>query len=222
MDSLYKQNRREQPSECCFEFTPGGHLARPCEKRHLEVEHVNPPNKGNHADSQQPHSVGDWLRLCGVDLYGNEIRWPLDKLNELPDLRAQPKEIYDQCVAWHIFRDDRAVRFPSFENIVLKLDAERCSDAWFLEKPIKLKEDGFTDFKVQLSEGKVSKMRPSNVKVTERMLTPESQQRHLIMVCDKVREFYGVQDDHHIEIHNATADRQYNLPRHSDRDTPRQ
>jgi hypothetical protein len=101
-----------------------------------------------HVSHREPQSVGDWLKLCGIDLSENEVPWPLDKLDRLPDLRTCPKETYNQCIAWHIFRSDKAVRLPSFEMLIPTLDIGSCSDAWFLEKRIKLKENLFADFKV--------------------------------------------------------------------------
>jgi hypothetical protein len=113
--------------------------------------------------------VGDWLRLCGIDLSENEIPWPLDKLDRLPNLRTCPAETYNQCIAWHISRSVKAVRLPSFETLIPTLDIASCSDAWFLEKRIKLKEARFADFKMQLLGDRISKIRLMNVPIKEEM-----------------------------------------------------
>jgi hypothetical protein len=161
---------------------------------------------GKHHDShKESQSVGDLLRLCRVDLSENEIPWPLDKLDRLPNLRACPEETYNQCIAWHIFRSDKAVRLPSFEMLIPTLDIGSCSDAWFLEKRIKLKETLFVDFKLQLLEDRISKIRLLNVPIKGGMVKRSLQNRHRAMVLDKVQELYGVERKHPIEIHDATA-----------------
>jgi hypothetical protein len=160
---------------------------------------------GQNVGHREPQSVGDWLSLCGIDLSENEIPWPLDKLDQLPNLRARPGETYDQCIAWHIFRSDESVCLPSFEMLVPTLDIGSCSDAWILEKRIKLKENLFADFKVQLLEDKITKIRLLNVPIKEEMVKRSSQNRHRDMVLDKVQELYGVERKHPIEIHDATA-----------------
>jgi hypothetical protein len=149
--------------------------------------------------------VGDWLRLCGIDLSENKIPWPLDKLDRLPNLRACPEETYNQCIAWHIFKSDKAVHLPSFEMLIPTLDIGSCSDAWFLEKRIKLKDHLFADFKAQLLEDRVSKIRLLNVPIKEEMINESLQDQHRAMVWDKVQELYGVEKEHPIEIHAMTA-----------------
>jgi hypothetical protein len=160
---------------------------------------------GQNVGHREPQSVGDWLSLCGIDLSENEIPWPLDKLDQLPNLRARPGETYDQCIAWHIFRSDESVRLPSFEMLVPTLDIGSCSDAWILEKRIKLKENLFADFKVQLLEDKITKIRLLNVPIKEEMVKRSTQNRHQAMVSNKVQELYGVGKEHPIEIHDATT-----------------
>jgi hypothetical protein len=160
---------------------------------------------GQHVGHREPQSVGDWLSLCGIDLSENEIPWPLDKLDQLPNLRALPGETYDQCIAWHIFRSDKSVCLPSFEMLVPALDIGSCSDAWFLKKRIKLEENRFANFKVQLLEDKITKIRLLNVPIKEEMVKRSSQNRHRAMVLDKVQELYGVERKHPIEIHDAIA-----------------
>jgi len=164
-----------------------------------------PHHVGKDLDSpKESQSVGDLLRLCRVNLSENEVPWPLDKLDRLPNLRACPEETYDQCITWHIFRSDKAVRLPSFEMLIPTLDIKSCSDAWFLGKRIKLKENLFLDFKVQLLEDKITKIRLLNVPIKEEMVKWDSQDRHQAMVSNKVRELYGVGKEHPIEIHDAT------------------
>lgn len=180
--------------------------ARPAKlhsERHMGVEKINKPGE-RHVDHKQPQSVGEWLRLCRVDLSENEVPWPPNKLNRLPNLRNCPEVTPDQCIAWHIFRDDRAVCLPSFEMLVPTLDAESCSDAWLLEKPIKMKEARLGDFKSQLLENKTPKIRILNVPVKEKMVKRSLQNRHLTMVRNKVQELYGVGKDHPVDVHKAT------------------
>jgi len=160
---------------------------------------------GQHVGHREPQSVGDWLRLCGIDLCENEVPWPLDKLDRLPNLRACPEETYNQCIAWHIFRSDKAVRLPSFEMLIPTLGIGSCSDAWFLEKRIKLKGNMFADFKVQLLEDKITKIRLLNVPIKEEMVKWDLQDPHQTMVRNKVQELYGVEKEHPIEIHAMTA-----------------
>jgi hypothetical protein len=161
---------------------------------------------GEHnVNHEEPQSVGGWLRVCGIVLSENEIPWPLEKLDRLPNLRACPGETYDQCIAWHIFSSDKAVRLPSFEILTPTLDIGSCSDAWFLEKRIKLKETLFADFKVQLLEDRISKIRLLNVPIKEEMVKRSLQNRHRAMVHNKVQELYDVEKEHPIEIHGLTA-----------------
>ena len=138
---------------------------------------------GEHpVNHKEPQSVGDWLMLCGIDLSKNEIPWPLDKLDRLPNLRACNEETYNQCIAWHIFRSDATVRLPSFEELVPTLNIGSCGDAWLLEKRIKLKEARFADFKVGLLEGGISKIRLLNVPVKKKMVKQSLQVRYRTMV----------------------------------------
>jgi hypothetical protein len=166
-------------------------------KRSLEKEHYL-------GDKHSP-TIGDWLDLCDIDLHKNGVRWPRDKLDKLPDLRSQPKQTSGQCIAWQIFKDDRATHLPPFEELVSRLDIDSCRDAWFLEKAIKLKADRFKDFKAHLLEETVSKIRLLNVPVTKRMVSRRSQRQHSVMVRERVQHFYGVGDDHSVELHDATT-----------------
>jgi hypothetical protein len=140
-------------------------------------------------------TISEWLDLCGIDLYENEVHWLHDKLDELPDLRFQAKETSGQYVAWRIFRDDRAAYLPSFKDLVPRLDFESCRDARFLEKPIKLRKDRFEGFKAHLSEGRVSKIRLLNASVTKRMVSRRLRRQHSVMVRQRVKRFYGVGHD---------------------------
>jgi hypothetical protein len=119
-------------------------------KNHPGYERKQLPDQEHFLHNKKPRAISEWVDLCGIDLYENEVHWLHDKLDELPDLRFQAKETSGQCVTWRIFRDDRAAYLPSFEDLVPRLDLESCRDAWCLEKPIKLKEDRFEDFKAHL------------------------------------------------------------------------
>jgi hypothetical protein len=154
---------------------------------------------------KQSRTIGEWLDLCGINLNEHGVRWPHDVLDELSDLRFQPRQISGQCVAWHIFKDERVACLPSFEELIPRLDIESCRDAWFLEKPIKLKEDRFEDFKAKLLEETVSKIRLLNVPVTRTMVSRRSQRQHSVMVRERVEHFYRVADDHSINVHDATT-----------------
>jgi len=97
------------------------------------------------------------------------------------------------------------VRLPSFEMLIPTLGIGSCSDAWFLEKRIKLKGNMFADFKVQLLEDKITKIRLLNVPIKEEMVKWDLQDPHQTMVRNKVQELYGVEKEHPIEIHAMTA-----------------
>lgn len=205
MDSQPLQGKRWQPYERFFEGPPDTSHTRRSGERVCWDEQVNTLEKEHDVDYRQPWTFGKWLESCHIDLSECGIRWPLAKLNELRDLRTRPKETHDQCIAWHIFRDNRAANLPSFETFVPTLDFVSCRDAWFLEKPIKLKEDHFTEFKVQLTEEKVSKIRILNVPVTEITVEMTLKEQHSAVVRDAVQRFYKVADEHPIEIHDATT-----------------
>jgi hypothetical protein len=149
--------------------------------------------------------TGALLSFLSCSNFATDAIVPLDKLDQLPNLRVCPGETYDQCNAWDIFRSDKAVCLPSFEMFVPKLDVGSCSDAWLLEKRIKLKEARFADFEVQLLEDRISKIRLLNVPVKEKMVKRSLRNRHLAMVHNKVQELYCVGKEHPIEIHDATA-----------------
>lgn len=164
-----------------------------------------PSDRKGVSAANQSFTLGEWLEACNINLFDHGTLWPLTKLNRLPNLRAQPKLDHNQCVNWHIFRDNGAAHLPPFEEFVSRLGFGSCRDAWILEKPIKLKEDRFTDFKAQLSEEKVSKMRILNVPVTENILEMVLQSQHSRMVRDSVQRFYDVAADDLIEVHDATV-----------------
>jgi hypothetical protein len=132
------------------------------------------------------------------------VLWSLDKLDQLPDLRTRPNETHSQCIPWHIFEDERTTQLPSLERVLVSLDVESCNDAWHPSNSIRLTNDHFLDWKAQLLERKPSKTRLLNVQVTEEMVSGNVQSHHHTMVRDKVRDFYGVEADHHIDIHDAT------------------
>lgn len=175
----------------------GGRVRRDEQVTTIENEH--------HVDHEPLATVGEWLELCDIDLDRNEIGWPLQKLNELPDLRRCPMEIDGQCIAWHIFKDDRGNNLPSYDMSVPGLNFESCRDAWYLERPVKLKRDGFARFKAHLLEERISEMRMLNVPVTEKTVRKSSQHQHSVMVRDRVQHFYDVKEDCPVEVHNPTA-----------------
>ena len=185
-------------------------------RNHPEYERKQLPEEKHYLHNKKPLAISEWLDLCGIDLYENEVRWLHGKLDELPDLRLQPKQTSGQCAAWRIFRDDRTAYLPSFEDFMRRLDFESCRDAWFLEKPIKLKKDRFEDSKAHLLEGTVSKIRLLNVPVTKRMANRRLQRQHSVMVGQRVKHFYGVGHDDQ----DPRCNHQCHPPRHGDRDTP--
>jgi hypothetical protein len=125
--------------------------------------------------NKKSRTTREWLDVCGIDLGEHGVRWPRDKLDKLPNLHFQPEQTSGQCIAWQIFENDRTAHLPSFEELVPRLDIESCRDAWFLEKPIKLKEDRFEDFKEYLLDETVPKIRLLNVPVTKEMVSRRSQ-----------------------------------------------
>jgi hypothetical protein len=84
----------------------------------------------HYLDDKRSRIIGEWLDLCGIDLYRNGVRWPRDKLDKLLDIRSQPKQTSGQCIAWQIFKDDRAAHLPPFEELVSRLDIDSCRDAY--------------------------------------------------------------------------------------------
>jgi hypothetical protein len=199
------RRRYQQPSEHCSKAAQSSDLVDHHEERNLGDQRVCSLGKKHCLYNKQSRTTGEWLDLCGIDLYENGVCWPRDELDELPDLRFQPRQISGQCIAWQIFKDDRAAHLPPFEELVSRLDIDSCRDAWFLEKPIKLKEDRFEAFKAHLLEETVSRIRLLNVPVTKRMVSRRSQRQHSVMVRERVQHFYGVGDDHSIEVHDATT-----------------
>lgn len=91
------------PGHCWSE--PDASLARSYEKGICRDEQVTKIEEERHVNHQPLSTVGEWPELCGIDPDGSEIKWPLQKLNELPDLRRRPMETHDQCIAWHIFKN---------------------------------------------------------------------------------------------------------------------
>jgi hypothetical protein len=89
--------------------------------------------------------VSEWLKYCALDLSPCEVPWPLEKLDRLSNLRTQPKETHDQCVAWQIFKDERTVRLPSLEMVLVSLDAASYTHAWRLNDPVRLTDHEFRE-----------------------------------------------------------------------------
>jgi hypothetical protein len=203
--SLRKSSQHDFRSEHFSKGTTAVDSAERYRERFFGLKQKQLLGEEHYLHNKKSRTISEWLDLCGVDLYEHGVRWPRDKLDELPDLRFQPKQTSGQCIAWQIFNDNRATHLPSFEELASGLDIESCRDAWFLEKPIKLKEDRFENFKAHLLEETVSKVRLLNVPVTRNMVSRKSQHQHSVMVRERVQHFYGVGDDRSIEIHDATT-----------------
>jgi hypothetical protein len=204
MASPIGKRRREQHCELCLEAIPGGNLKRHQKNKHPEAERTIEHKNTHHGEARLPKCVSGWLDLCDVDLSPSGVPWPLDKLDQRPDLRTEPNKTHGQCVPWHIFKDERTTHLPSLERVLVGLDVESCNDAWHLSNPIRLTNDYFLNWKAQLLERKTPKTRLLNVEVTEEVVNGSAQNHHDTMVCDKVQDFYGVGADHHIDVHDAT------------------
>lgn len=205
MASQSAKRKREQRCEHCGHVIPGGNLARHYKSQHAGVVHTDKSEESQDGKVEEPKSVGEWLKYCALDLSACEVPWPLEKLDRLSDLRTQPKETHDQCVAWQIFKDERTARLPSLERVLVSLDAASCTDIWRLNDPVRLTDHEFLDWKAQLLERKNPKIRLLNVPITERVVSRDVQDHYHTMVNDKVQEFYGVGADHPVEVHDATA-----------------
>jgi hypothetical protein len=201
---LPEKKKRNQDCKLCLQAIPGGNLARHEKTWHPEAERTSEQNDKHRGEAKLPRSVSEWLDFCNVDFPESGVPWPLNKLDQLPDLRTQRNKTHGQCVPWHIFEDERTTHLPSLERVLVGLDIESCNDAWHLSNPIRLTNDHFLDWKAQLLEQKHSKTRLLNVKVTEEVVSKFAQDHHHTMVSDKVQDFYGVEADHDIDIHNAT------------------
>jgi hypothetical protein len=140
-------------------------------RNHLECQRKKLLGEAHYLHNISTRNISEWLNVCGINLYEHGVRWPRDELDELPNLRVQSEQTSSQCIAWQIFKDDSAAHLPSFEELVPRLDIESCRDAWFLEKPIRLRKDRFDEFKTHLLEGTLSKVRLLNVPVTTRMVS---------------------------------------------------
>jgi hypothetical protein len=165
------RHRNQQPSEHCSKSAQDADPVDCGAEENIENQRVCHFEEEHYLNDKQSRTIGEWLDLCGIDLDEHGVRWPRDELDGLADLRFQPKQTSGQCVSWQIFKDDRVVHLPSFEDLVPRLDIDSCREAWFLEKPIKLKEDCFADFKIHLLEERVSTIRLLNVPVTKRMVS---------------------------------------------------
>jgi hypothetical protein len=204
MASPIGKRRREQHCELCLEAIPGGNLKRHQKNKHPEAERTIEHENTHNDEARLPKCVSEWLDLCDVDHAQSRVPWPLDKLDQLPDLRTEPNKTHGQCVPWHVFKDERTTHLPSLERVLVGLDMESCNDAWHLSNPIRLTNDYFLNWKAQLLEHKTPKTRLLNVEVTEEVVNRSAQDHHHTMVCDKVQDFYGVGADHHIDVHDAT------------------
>ena len=204
MASPAGKKKRNQDCKLCLQAIPGGNLARHEKTWHPEAERTIEQNDKHKGEAKLPQCVSEWLNFCNVDLPESRLPWPLDKLDQLPDLRTQRNKTHGQCVPWHIFEDERTTHLPSLERVLVGLDNESCNDAWHLSNPIRLTNDHFLDWKAQLLEQKHSKTRLLNVGVTEEVVNGSAQDHHHTMLCDKVQDFYGVGADHHIDVHDAT------------------
>jgi hypothetical protein len=174
MASPIGKRRREQHCELCSEAIPGGNLKRHQKNKHPEAERTIELKNTHHGEARLPKCVSGWLDLCDIDLSPSGVPWPLDKLDQLPDLRTEPNETHGQCVPWHIFKDERTTHLPSLERVLVGLDMGSCNDAWHLSNPIRLTNDYFLDWKAQLLERKTPKTRLLNVEVTEEVVNKPS------------------------------------------------
>jgi hypothetical protein len=162
--------RSEHPFKGNPTVDPVGHYGG----NHLGCERKQLLGEEHYLHNIRSRNISEWLNFCGIDLYEHGVRWPRDKLDELPNLRFHPEQTAGQCITWQIFKDDGAAHLPSFEELVPRLNIASCRDAWSLEKPIKLKEDRFEDFKECLLDETASKIRLLNVPVTKRMVSRRS------------------------------------------------
>jgi hypothetical protein len=167
MASPIGKRRREQHCELCLEAIPGGNLKRHQKNKHPKAERIVEHKNTHNDEARLPKCVSEWLDFCDVDLTQSRVPWPLDKLDQLPDLRTEPNKTHCQCVPWHIFKDERTTHLPSLERVLVSLDMESCNDAWHLSNPIRLTNEDFLDWKAQLLEHKTPKTRLLNVEVTE-------------------------------------------------------
>jgi hypothetical protein len=205
MASRATKRKREQHCQYCGTDIPGGNLARHYTTQHAGEVLANEDKEEHDRKVREPNSVSEWLRYCAVDLSVCEVPWPLEKLDQLQDLRTPSRESHDQCIAWHVFNDERVLQLPSLERVLVNLDAASCSDFWRSNDPVRLTDHEFLDWKVQLLERKDPRIRLLNVPITEEVVSRNVRNRYHTMVRDRVQEFYGVGDDHPVVIHDATA-----------------
>jgi hypothetical protein len=123
------RRRDQQLSENCSQTAQSSDLVERHGERNLGDQRVCSLWKKHCLYDKQSRNIGEWLDLCGIDLYENGVCWPRDELDELPDLRLQPRQTSGQCIAWQIFKDDRAAHLPPFEELVSRLDINSCRDA---------------------------------------------------------------------------------------------
>jgi hypothetical protein len=94
MASPIGNRRREQKCELCSEAIPGGNLKRHQKNKHPEAERTIEHKNTHNGEARLPKCVSGWLDLCDVDLSPSRVRCPLDKLDQLPDLRIEPNKTH--------------------------------------------------------------------------------------------------------------------------------
>jgi hypothetical protein len=160
--------------------------------RHYKMQHAGVAQAEEdrqvcNSDLEEPNCVSKCIEYCAVDLTACEVPWLLEKLDQLADLRTQPMETHDQCIAWQNFKDERAAGLPSLEKALISLDAASCSDAWRSNNPVRLTDHDFLEWKVHLLERKNSKIRLLDVPIAEDVASQEVQDHYHAMVRDKVQ-----------------------------------
>jgi hypothetical protein len=123
MASRAKKRQREQYCQYCGKDIPGGNRARHYKARHAGEVLADEDKEEHNNKVREPNSVSEWLGYCAVDLSVFEVPWPLEKLDQLQNLRTQSREYHDQCIAWHVFKDERTAWLPSLERVLVNLDA---------------------------------------------------------------------------------------------------
>jgi hypothetical protein len=93
------KRKREQHCKLCYQVIPGGDLARHEKTWHPKAEGTVKHKYKYNGEANLPQRASEWLDSCGVDLSTSGVPWPLDKLDQLPDLCAQPMASHDQCIA---------------------------------------------------------------------------------------------------------------------------
>jgi hypothetical protein len=182
--------KRNQQCRFCFELITHGNLARHSKKCRI---------------SPHSSSLSDLLRQHLTDSLATQLSWPMDKLDELPDLRAQQQDTHGQCIPWQIFRDHRSECLPMLELVVVKLTVGSCGDAWRFDRPIELTKAELDDWKARLWTRENQQTKLLNIPITNKLVDREAQHQYREMVRDRVRDFYDVGPDHSIDVYSATA-----------------